>query len=171
MGEDEVLAARLAHDARVGLVALDVVADRPPHALEDLGRAGEVDPRQIGTRQDGIANLPSAAGHEVDHSHQRRAGRQVASDRREVERRYREDESFQRPVLHPIPDAGHGQRLLRIELAQKVRVEAPEVDEFRRGVDLGLIDRLRQVQHRCGVDGVAPRTGEHLGGAQEDGGP
>ena len=47
MGHDEVLAAGLAHDARVGAVGGDVLADRFPHVLEDGGRAREVDAGQV----------------------------------------------------------------------------------------------------------------------------
>ena len=42
VGDDEVLAAGLAHDARVGAVAVDLGADRAPHRVEDVGGAGEV---------------------------------------------------------------------------------------------------------------------------------
>ena len=46
--EDEVLAARLADEARVGAVAPDALADLAPDGLEDLGRAGEVQAGEIG---------------------------------------------------------------------------------------------------------------------------
>jgi hypothetical protein len=55
--EDEVLAAGLAHDARVALVLRDVLADGPPHALEDLGGAREVDAGEIGLVHDRVADL------------------------------------------------------------------------------------------------------------------
>src|ERR1041384_5852764 len=43
VGEDEVLAAGLADQARVALVAIDVLGDALPHHAEHVGRAGEVD--------------------------------------------------------------------------------------------------------------------------------
>ena len=47
MREDEVLAAGLAHQARIALVPLDVGAHGLPHPLEDRGRAREMHPGQI----------------------------------------------------------------------------------------------------------------------------
>src|SRR6516165_2251669 len=41
-----------------------------------------------------------------DVAQQGRRGGQVACDRGEVERRDRQDEALQRPVLHPVPGAG-----------------------------------------------------------------
>ena len=40
---------------------------------------------------------------------------QVGADRREVERADREHEALQRPVLHAVPDAGRGERLLLVD--------------------------------------------------------
>src|SRR5947208_1032542 len=45
-------------------------------------------------------------------SHQRGRARQVRRDRREVERRDREDEAFERTVLEAVPDFLRGDRLL-----------------------------------------------------------
>jgi hypothetical protein len=45
--DDEVLAAGLADQPRVGAVLLDVRADRLPQVLEGRGRAGEVDAGQV----------------------------------------------------------------------------------------------------------------------------
>ncbi len=50
------------------------------------------------------------------------------------------------------------------------RVEAPEVDELARGVDLGLVRRLGLAEHRGRVERHPPRAGEQLGCTQEDGG-
>ncbi len=49
-------------------------------------------------------------------------------------------------------------------------VEAEEVDQLARGVDLGLLDGLGLAEHRGGVEGVPPRAREQVRGAQEDGG-
>src|SRR5258707_6216513 len=46
-GWEEVLAAGLADEARIGPVAGDVGADRAPQVLESRGRAGEVDARDF----------------------------------------------------------------------------------------------------------------------------
>ena len=55
--DDEVLAAGLADDARVVAVLLEVRGDRPPHAVEDRGRAGEVDAGELGARERRVADL------------------------------------------------------------------------------------------------------------------
>ena len=102
-------------------------------------------------------------------AHQRRRGRQVRGDRREVERRHRVDESFERAVLELIPHRVVADRLLGEQLLGVVHVEAPEVDDLAGGVDLGLEHRLRLPEHRRAVDGVAPRRGQQFGGLQEHG--
>src|SRR5207248_5866783 len=66
--DDEVLAARLADDARVAAVALDVPADRAPHVLEDAGRAGEVDAGELRARERGVPDRRARAVDEVDHA-------------------------------------------------------------------------------------------------------
>ncbi len=198
VGEDEVLAAGLADDARVVLVAVDVVADRLPHALEHLGGAGEVDAGQVGAGQHRVADRASRAGDHVDHAgrqpglfqklhdvvrgeqrrrgrfpqadvaHQRRGGRQVAGDAREVERRHREHEALQRPVLEVVPAAVGGAGLLGVDLLHVVRVEAEEVDQLAGRVDLRLVRGLGLAEHRRGVEHLAVRTGQQVGGLEED---
>ena len=103
-------------------------------------------------------------------AHQRGRGRQVAADGREVERRDGIDEPFERPVLHRVPHARAADGLFLVELLREGRVEAPEIDHLARRVDLRLVHRLRLSQHRRGVNRRAPRGGEQLGGAQDDGG-
>ena len=95
---------------------------------------------------------------------------QVAADRREVERADGEDEALERPVLQPVPDARRRDRLLLVDPRHELDVEAEEVDQLAGGVDLGLVRRLRLVEHRRGDERRPPRAGEQLGGAQEDGG-
>ena len=94
----------------------------------------------------------------------------MPGDRREVERRDGEDVALERAVLEPVPDAGRGDRLLLVDARHVLDVEAPEVDELARGVDLGLVRGLRLAEHRRGVERLPPRAGEELGGAEEDGG-
>ena len=48
MGHDEILAARLADQARVALVLGDVLADGLPHGVEHRGAAREVHAREVG---------------------------------------------------------------------------------------------------------------------------
>src|SRR5581483_11267683 len=102
-------------------------------------------------------------------AHQRGRGRQVAGDRGEVERCHREDEALERPVFQPVPDAGRGDGLLLVDARHVADVEAPEVDELARRVDLGLVCGLRLAEHGRGVQRLAPGAGEQLGRAQQHG--
>ena len=136
VGDDEVLAAGLADDPRVGAVAGDVLADGAPQVLEGRRRAGEVDAGQVGVGQRDLGDVEAVAGQHVDDArrhagllqqlhrqrrgqllggrrlpddrvaHQRRRGRQVAGDGGEVERRDRVDEALERAVVGAVPDAG-----------------------------------------------------------------
>ena len=101
-------------------------------------------------------------------AHQRGGGGEVSADAREVERADREDEALERPVLHPVPDAGGRVRLLRIDPQDVVDVVAPEVAHLADRVDLGLVRSLRLVEHRRRVQRRAPRPRQELGRAEED---
>src|SRR5581483_7195735 len=59
--DDEVLAARLADDSRVVAVALEILRDRSPHAVEDGGRPGEVDAGEVARREHRVADLRPGA--------------------------------------------------------------------------------------------------------------
>src|SRR2546422_6493627 len=52
--------------------------------------------------------------------------------------------------VHVVPDPGRRQRLLGVEALGVVHVEAKEIDQLARGVDLRLMRRLR-----------LPRSEEH----------
>ncbi len=105
-------------------------------------------------------------------AHQRRRGRQVAGDRGEVERRDRVDEALERPVVGAVPHArAVRDRLVGEDLLGVVDVVAPEVDQLAGAVDLGLERRLRLAEHGGGVDPLPPRSGQQLGGAEQDGAP
>ena len=96
---------------------------------------------------------------------------QVAGDRGEVERRDRVDEPLERAVVGAVPDAlAVGDRLLGEDLPRVVHVEAPEVDQLARRVDLGLPDRLRLAEHRRRVEPGTPGTGQQVGGLEDDAG-
>ena len=199
VGEDEILPAGLADDPRIGAVAPDVAPDGLPHALKRRGRSREVDAGQRGRGERRVADLGARARHHIDDAGRQARGledlhdavggvergrrrlphdrvaqdrgrrRQIAADRREVERRDREHEPLERPVLEPVPGAGRGQRLLAIDLLGEGDVEPPEVDQLARRVDLGLMRRLRLAEHRGGVQGHPIRPGQEIGGPQKDG--
>ena len=156
-----------------------------------------MDPGEVRARERRIANRGTGPVDEVDHAvrqprllqqaheevrgvgrrrrrlpddrvaHQRRRRREVAADGREVEGADGEHEALQRPVLHAVPDAGRRLGLLRVDANEVVRVEAPEVDQLAGGVDLGLMHRLRLVEHRGRGERRAPRAGEQLRRADE----
>ena len=133
--------------------------DHPVRQARFLHDAHQV----VGRQRGGRGRLPE---HRVPH--QRRRAREISSDAREVEGADREDEPFERPVLHAVPDAGRRVRLLRVDPRDVVGVEAPEVDHLAHGVDLRLVRGLRLVEHRRRVQRRAPGPGEELGRAQED---
>ena len=58
--------------------------------------------------------------------------------------------------------------MLCVDACRVGDVEAPEVAELARGVNLGLVHRLRLTEHGRSVQPVAPWSGQELGGAQED---
>ncbi len=198
--DHEVLATRFADEARVRAVAVHVLADGSPHALEHLGGSSEVDAGEVLVIEDLLGDFLRAAADHVDDArreaglvehlhqevvykqglrcrleddgiaHQRGRGGQVGSDRREVERAHGEDEAFQRPVFEAVPGGAVVERLLSKQLVGEVSVITPEVDGLAGSVDLCLVHRLRLAQHRGGVDGVAPRAGEQRGRPQKHSG-
>ena len=153
---------------------------------------------EVGARECRVADLGAGAVDEVDHArrqagfleelhqevrgvrrrrrwlpddrvaHQRRARREVPADRREVERRDGEDEALERPVLHPVPGPGRGVRLLVVDAQHELHVEAEEVRQLARRVDLGLVRGLRLPEHGRGVERRAPGPGEELGRSEQD---
>jgi hypothetical protein len=72
-------------------------------------------------------------------------------------------------VVEPVPHPRPRLRLLGVDLLREVRVEAPEVDQLARAVDLRLVRRLALAEHGGGVQDGAVARGEELGGAEEDG--
>ena len=162
-------------------------------SLNTLGAAGEVHAGEVAVREQHLGNHGGVAGDEVDHprrqagvleqlhdvvrrehrargrlpddrvAHQRRRGRQVRGNRREIERRDGVDEPLERAVLELVPHRVIARRLLGEQFLAVVGVEAPEVDDLARGIDLRLERRLRLPQHRRGVERVAPRRRQQLG--------
>ena len=143
------------------------VADRRARAVDEVDHPIREPglPQQL---QGVVSGQRGARGRLPDDGvpHQRGRAAEIAADRGEVERADREDEAFERPVLHPVPDARRRDRLLRVDPEHELDVEAPEVDQLGGGVDLGLVGRLRLVEHRRGDERRAPRAGEELGGAE-----
>ena len=66
MGEDEVLAAGLAHQSGIIGIGRDILAHLFLDALEDPGGAGEVEPRHLGMAHHIFGHIASGAGHKVD---------------------------------------------------------------------------------------------------------
>ena len=201
MGQDEVLAAGFAHDARVGFIAGDVLADALPDALEHAGGAGEVDAGKIRVLEDDAAGGGAVHVHEVDdagrhpgfreqlHQHLGRIylrigwlpdhyvahhghGRgQIAGNGGEVERREGKHEAFERAVLQPVPHAGRRLRLLPVNLLHIPHVEAEKVNQLAGGVDFSLERILALAQHGGRVEAGAVGAGQQVGGFEENGGP
>ena len=147
----------------------DLAARPGDHVDDPAGQAGfEQDAHEIVGAQDGRAGgLPDDG---VPHHGRRR--RQVAADRREVERGDGQDETVERPVLElvPIPlraDLG----LAGIDPAHVGDVEPQVIRELAGRVDLRLIDGLALAEHRGGVHGIAVGAGQQVGRFEEDGRP
>ncbi len=142
------------------------LAARAGDEVDDAGRQARLFQHQVGVvgRQElGLGRLPQDGV-----AHQRRRRGQVAADRGEVERREGEDEALERAQLEHVPGAGRAGWLLGVQALGVGRVEAPEVDQLAGRVNLGLVAGLGLPQHGGGVDRVAVRAGEQLGGAEED---
>ena len=199
MREHEVFAAGFPDQTRVAPVTVDVGSDGAPHLMEDRRRPREVDPGELFAREHRIAHGSRGARKEVDDArresrfleklhqepcrvhrrrrglphdrvaHQRGSRRKIARDRREVERRHGEDEPLERPVFEGVPHARRRNRLLRIDLAHEVHVEAEKIDQLAGRVDFGLMAGLALSEHRRGVQPHAPRPGEKVRGLEEDG--
>ena len=201
MRDDEILPSGLANDARVRPVSLDVFPDGSPHTLKRLGRARKVNPRQVRMGHRRVADGCSASGNKIDHAggeargleqsgqvitaidgrtrtfpdnrvpHHCGSGREVPGDRSEIERRDRKNEPLQGPVIQTVPHAGARQRLVAVNPFGVVGVETPEIDQFARGVNLGLNGGLALAQDGRGIQGLAPGPCQEFGRPQEHGLP
>src|SRR5690606_10191455 len=150
VGDDEVLAARLADDAREGAVAIEPLADAAPERAEGRRAAGEVDAREVLAVERRGALLGAAAREHAPHAvrqarfaqelhdgprapelrgrrlperdvaREDRRGRQVRADGEEVERRDREDEALERAIVRAVPLAAGRDRLLGVDLLEVV---------------------------------------------------
>ncbi len=129
---------------------------RQPGRLEELHQV-------VGAEHRARRRLPHS-----DAAHERGRRRQIASDRREVERRDRIDEPLESAVLELIPHARAVDGLLAVDLVRVADVEAPEVDQLADRIDLGLVHGLGLVEHRRGVDRVTPRRRQQFGCAQQN---
>ena len=132
MHEDEVLATRLAHEARIADVAVEVLASLLPEALERSRRTREVDAGEMLRLRGHLADEGTAARQEVHHAigqasllvelhevvvgeqgsggglpqrhitHQDRRHAEVRGDGREVERRHGQHKALQRTILRVV---------------------------------------------------------------------
>ena len=149
----------------------DLLADYGTLSRNEIHHAvGEacflVDLHQVVVREDGRGGrFPH--GH-VAHQHRRHI--EVRCDGGEVERRQREDEAFERAVLHRIDLALRALGLEAVDLGGKVRIVAQEVDQLAGGVDLGLVEVLALAEHRGSVHQRAVLRGNELRGLHQDGG-
>ncbi|GAB3992735.1 hypothetical protein GCM10029992_02620 [Glycomyces albus] len=71
-------------------------------------------------------------------------------------------------MVGAVPQARRGVGLLAVDALGEADVEAQEVDELARGVDLGLGGGLGLAEHGRAVEDVAVGPGDELGGPQED---
>ena len=152
---------------QIGRVEQDVRDLRwiPRHQVDDTRRQT----RRLEQLQDVVSAQHRARCRLPDHrvAHQRRRGRKVAGNRREVEGRHRVDEALERSILHAVPHHVAADRLLLVELLCEVRIESPKVDQLRRRIDLRLDHRLRLTQHRRCIQGRPPGGRQQLRCAQE----
>ena len=181
----------------IGLVVAEIGSHGVPEMLEGVRRSGEVDAGERRMADGGLGDRGAGRGDHVDdpgwqsrrledlHDHlrgeqgggrrlpddgvadDRRCRREVAADRREVERADRQHEALERPVVHAVPRPGRRHRLHLLELLAEVHVPAPEVDQLARRVDLGLVDALALSEDGGRVEPVAEGTAQEVGGAEE----
>src|SRR6476659_3917637 len=158
MRNDEVLAARLTDNARIGSILRHARTDCLPHVIEDTGAACEMHSCEIRMTEELVGDCRGVAGYEIDHtrwksgfleqlhyvirrehrarrrlpydsvSHKRGSRRKISGNRREVERRNCVNESFQRTIVELIPHRVIRDRLLIVQLLRVARIETPEVD-------------------------------------------
>ena len=100
--------------------------------------------------------------------HDRRGRGEIAADGGEVEWRDRVDEPLEGAVVQVVPASGGGDRLLRIETFGEVDVEAEEIDQLARGIDLRLMGGLRLAEHRRRVDDRPVAGGEEVRRLEKD---
>ena len=200
MYEDEVLAARFAHDSGIGLIAREIGADLPPEVVEGRRRAGEVEAAQVGTRRYHLAHQAPLAGDEVHHAigqarlaeylhyeiigvegggrrlpyrriaHQHGRHVEVGSDGRKVERREGEHETLQGPVFHAVDDSFFRTGLVGIDISREEVVEAQEIHQFARGVYFGLERIFTLAEHHRGIDEVTIFRGDEFRRTLQEGG-
>ena len=96
-------------------------------------------------------------------AHLRRRRREIGPDRCEIERRNGINEAFQGPVIHAIPHERRTHRLVIVNLLGEVSIESQEIDRLANRIDFGLMDGLALIEHRRGVDRVAPRCRHEIG--------
>ena len=193
MHHDEVLAAGLADNLRVGLVDIDILADGFPEALEGAGTSGEVNTCEVLVGESHLADEGPAAGQEIHHAvgqtgflvnlhqqvvaqhsrgrglpdadvpHQHGTHAEVRGNRCEVERRDGEHKALHGAIGHIVQRALVAAGLVAVNLAGIVGVVAQEVDQLAGTVNLGLHGGLALAEHGSGVDKIAILAADERG--------
>ena len=197
----EVLATRLADNAGVALVQVEVVRDLLPERAEHEGRAGKVQTRKVAVVDRRVRHRRRIAGDELDHTvrhaglledlehdvvrvdghrrrlphddiaDQRRRHHQVASNRREVERRHSKHKALERAILSAVPHARRvARRLDGVHVVDVLHTEAQKVADLRTGINLSLPHVLALADHRRGKQLVAVLVRDQVRGLEADGG-
>ncbi len=102
-------------------------------------------------------------------AHHSRSHIQVGSDRRKVERREREHETFQGTVFHTIQYTRLGIRLIGIYLTSIESAETQEIDQFARSVNLRLERILTLSQHNRSIQYITIFRSQQLGNTKHNG--
>src|SRR5207245_4535931 len=137
------------------------VGGRPGNEVHDAGRQ----PRLLQQLEQVVVGVRGRGGRLPYYgaAHDRGGRGEVPADGREVEGGDRVHEPLQRTILELVPRARGGDRLRGVQLLGVVEVEAPEIDEFARRVDLRLVRGLGLAQHRRRVHDGAVARGEEVG--------
>src|SRR5262249_30683954 len=84
---------------------------------------------------------------------------------------HREYKALERPVVHAVPNAAGGVRLIHVYLLSEGYVKAVKVDEFARRVDLRLVDILGLAEHGGRIQSPSPVARQEIRRLEEDGCP
>ena len=169
MGNHKILSACLTYDSWVRFIFENILTDCFPDMLENTCGACEMDSRKIRMVENNFSSGGSIYKDQVDHairytgffenlhqyigridlsmsrlpnhriSHQGSGSRQVASNSSKVERSQGKYETFQWPLLYPVPNAiSRNGWLLGIDFHHIFYIEAQKVNKLTGGINFGL---------------------------------